>query len=617
MQRRKEIFTAWLRAGMWTAVGCCLFTGQAYAVSFETESGIQADWNTYITIGTTIRMQEPDQDLISTGNGGNNPNLGASAQDDGNLNFEKHDAVSTIAKVLTELELSKGDYRFFGRVKAWYDYTLSNEGVPHGHWNNGYLPGAELSDSGYDNRNKYAGLDLLDLYVQGSYEAGDNNLVVTAGRSVVNWGESLFYQGVNSYSIIDVQALRRPGAELKEALMPATQLHVAMDMPSGLTIEGFYQFGWDKTTIDSCGTFFSIADLGFTPGCDGLTLNLAPGITDYLIVNGPLPGPLGALPLPVALPRAKDREADDNGQYGLALQYYSTNLDTEFGLYHVNYHSHVPVLSGYAPGITMPMPFAIAQLTTQGQYFFEYPEDIKVFGLSAITTLFGWSVAGELSHHKDFPVQVNTVDILQSLFGAGPVAVDMGFTGPPPHGTEIPGYRSLDKTQLQLNTLKLFSDVAGASTLQLVAETAFIWADDIPDPRSGLRFGRAPGFGYSNHATMPACGTPNNGTNPWCGNLDGYTTDFAWGYKLRAALNYTNLISNATITPSVFWGHDVKGFSPDGQVLEDRKTIGLGLRADFSKKYFVDVSYTNYLDDAEFDYSRDRDFVSLSIGASY
>ncbi len=263
------------------------------------------------------------------------------------------------------------------------------------------------------------------------------------------------------------------------------------------------------------------------------------------------------------------------------------------------------------------MPFAIAQLTTQGQYFFEFPEDIKVYGVSAIGTLFSWSVAAELSYHKDFPVQINTVDILQSLFGAGPLAADLGFVGPPAFGTEISGYRRLDKTQLQFNTLKLFNHVAGATTLQLVGEVAFIWTGDIPNPASGLRYGRAPGYGYSDHATMPACGTPNNGSNPWCGNLDGYTSDFAWGYKIRAALNYTNLISNTTVIPSLFWGHDVKGFSPDGQVLEGRKTIGLGLRMDISKKYFVDVIYTNYLDDAEFDYLRDRDFISLSIGASY
>jgi len=44
--------------------------------------------------------------------------------------------------------------------------------------------------------------------------------------------------------------------------------------------------------------------------------------------------------------RDQDREASDSGQYGLALRWYSEELNsTEFGFYFMNYHSRVPIAS--------------------------------------------------------------------------------------------------------------------------------------------------------------------------------------------------------------------------------------------------------------------------------
>ncbi len=47
------------------------------------------------------------------------------------------------------------------------------------------------------------------------------------------------------------------------------------------------------------------------------------------------------------------------------------------------------------------------------RYFIEYPEDIRLYGLSFSTTLpSGTAWSGEISYRPNAPVQINTTDIL-------------------------------------------------------------------------------------------------------------------------------------------------------------------------------------------------------------
>ena len=88
------------------------------------------------------------------------------------------------------------------------------------------------------------------------------------GRQVVSWGESTFIQGgLNSSNPFDVNALRRPGASLKEGLLPVGMLYVNAGVTENLSIEAFYQYDWEKTQIDGCGTYFSGADFA-ADGCN-------------------------------------------------------------------------------------------------------------------------------------------------------------------------------------------------------------------------------------------------------------------------------------------------------------------------------------------------------------
>ena len=82
----------------------------------------------------------------------------------------------------------------------------------------------------------------LDLFVYGSFDLGEMPLDLRIGRQVVNWGEATFIQGVNILNPIDVNAIRRPGVEIKEALLPVSLLYGNLGFGTGWSLEAFYQF---------------------------------------------------------------------------------------------------------------------------------------------------------------------------------------------------------------------------------------------------------------------------------------------------------------------------------------------------------------------------------------
>uniref|UniRef100_UPI00352B8078 DUF1302 family protein n=1 Tax=Salmonella sp. M265 TaxID=3240301 RepID=UPI00352B8078 len=72
---------------------------------------------------------------------------------------------------------------------------------------------------------------------------------------------------INSINPMDVAAFRRPGAEIKEGLIPVNMFYLSQNLTDNLSAEGFYQIEWDQTVVDNCGTFFSQPDV-VADGCD-------------------------------------------------------------------------------------------------------------------------------------------------------------------------------------------------------------------------------------------------------------------------------------------------------------------------------------------------------------
>ncbi|MGB5331171.1 MAG: DUF1302 domain-containing protein [Woeseiaceae bacterium] len=646
------------------------------AVAAEFELGaFEGSFNSQISLGASWRMSEIEPRLVTPGNAPGFGMASTSTADDGDLNFKDGDIFSLILKGVHDLELRNGDFGLFLRGKYWYDEELANGKRPHGNSANLYTPNQKLSDSGFDDFAQASGIELLDAFIYNTFYLGENRapLDVRLGRQVISWGESLFIQnGVNSVNPIDVSAFRRPGAEIKEGLLPVAMLTFAAGVTDALSIEAFYQLQWEKTVIDGCGTYFSTADVAST-GCNIVTLRATPPFSDQVnMANG------------LFITRQPDIEPDDGGQFGVAFRYFAEKLaGSEFGLYYMNIHSRIPYLGGFAssnslvPVSAIPAPL-IAALTPQlgsppwpfiptdpfggnPQYFAEFPEDIELFGVSVATNFAGFAVSGEVSYRPDFPVQINTTEILQGAVGEAPWSTVLPRVIAAGPGGSASGYDLLPVTQAQVTLARFFDQVLGASRLTIAAEIGANWVGSLPE-QSVQRYGRNPTYGMGYFTPIPlttlfgippavlpllppaladelagdlACDQPFfpspdflafvaptvvvpivPNTNTANCTSDGYVTDTSWGYRIRAVLTYNDVFAGINLTPSLAWSHDVDGYSPNSNFNEDAKALTLSLGAEYLNRYTGSLAYTAF-SGGDYNTVEDRDFLSLSVSVSF
>ena len=590
----------------------------------------EGSFNSQISLGSSWRMSEIEPLLVTPGSA---PGLGTASTgtaDDGDLNFEDGDAFSLILKGVHDFELRKGDFGLFLRGKYWYDQELEKGKRPHGTSANLYTPNQTLDDSGFDDYAQASGIALLDAFVYGTFYLGENDmpLDLRVGRQVASWGESTFIQnGINSINPVDVSAFRRPGAEIKEGLLPVSMITIAAGLTDALSFEAFYQLEWEKTVIDGCGTYFSTADVAAT-GCNVVTLTGL--LSDQAnMANG------------LFITRQPDVEPDDSGQFGVAFRYFAEKLaGSEFGVYYMNYHSRIPYLGGFtsnneALGGPPNTPFIPGNpLGGNPQYFTEFPEDIELYGISIATNFAGFAVSGEVSHRPDFPVQINTTELLQAAVGGAPwstVLPRVIAVGP---GASASGFDLMPVTQAQVTFIRFFDQVLGASRLSFAAEIGANWVGDLPE-QSVQRYGRSPtyGMGYFEPIPLPSpplppgqfitCSEGNAlaGVAPPNYNArnctsDGYVTDSSWGYRVRAGLAYNDVFAGVNLTPSFAWSHDVDGYSPNSNFNEGSKALTVSLGAEYLNRYTGSLAYTSF-SGGDYNTIEDRDFLSVSFSVSF
>jgi hypothetical protein len=598
------------------AFGALGWGGVAQAGTFTLDNGVEGQWTLGASLGTNWRATSPDPALIGVNNGG----TGNAGADDGELNYGKGKVFTTTAKLIGDLQLKGENLGLFVRAKAWYDYQAKNRTVPHGSAANDYAADSKLNDSEFDSLSKFSGAAVQDAYVFGNFKLGSAPLNVKLGNQVVNWGESTFISGgVNQYGAIDVPAARRPGAQVKEILLPIPQVAASVGLGEGFSAEAFYELKWTRTVLDGCGTYFSFGDIiNCTKGNNSGTKYIAfdplggPDSAGWNGYGAPFPAPLNG-----RMSLLSDREPKDSGQFGLSAKFFSKPLDTEFGAYFVNYHQNTPAFSlertptndplsvwngAFAPAI--PIPGMSARFDYSG-------ENIKVLGLSASTVLANWSFFGEVSHTKDFPVSLNGPDMVNAFFGAGPLASRL--SGAP--GERLVGYDRKSKTQLQITTLKAFPNVMGADTLTFLAEVGMQHWSGIGDPATSVRYGRGGPYGSGPIAAFGGI-CPGQANASYCEN-EGFATANAWGYRMFFEWSYANVFAGINLKPRVFVSHDVHGYSADGVFSQGRWSMAPGIRADYNNKVYVDFSYNRFNHSAKYDFQHDRDFFSLVAGINF
>ena len=576
---------------------------------------LEGHFDTTISVGASVRTEDPASSNFCTTLGGTNGDCGKS---DGNLNYDQWDFTSTVIKATHDIDLRWRNLGSFVRLNYFYD--AENE--------DGSRRRTALSG---DARNVVgADFELLDAYISGDFLSRERPISVRIGNQVISWGESTFIQnGINVINPIDVGRLRVPGSELREALLPIPAVWASLGVTDNLTLESFYQWAWKETVIDPPGSFFSNSD-GLGQG--GELLDISQGHNDCALnpvaFGFRLDGTIG----PGCVRRGPDVDASDTGQWGVALRLFAPQLNaSEFGLYFLNTHSRLPFISGsfaetasqatarllsegVAPALLpLAVPAAVIEGVRAAQ---EYPDDIRKFGASFSTTIERLDIAlqGEASYAIDQPIQLSEGQLVAGLLEAAQLA---------PPGTALPGVRlpkpgeffsgALDHDvwtgQATLTKIvepgRFVGGVLGADQLIFVAEAGFVRVRD---------------FESENEISFQGAVTPQSVlTGSTATQRAEFASASSWGYVTQLALVYNNAFLGVNLQPVVGFRHDVAGTTPAplGNFVEHRKGLNLALRGDFLNRWSGEISYTNFFGGGQNNPLRDRDFISFNLKYSF
>jgi len=535
--------------------------------------------------------------------------------DNGNLNYDQGDLISNALKFTSDLAFAGPTWGAFVRVTGFHDFENAD---------NDDLSRTAREFVGEDYR-------LLDAYVYKDFDIGNQIASVRLGRQVISWGESTFIQqGINVINPIDVSKIRVAGAELKEAFLPIDMISFSTSITDNLSLEAVYMFEFEQTDPDPAGTYFSTNDFA-TPGGEYVALGFGsvPELADLdLIAQLPAPQALIDATLSnvanASIGRAATPATSDDGQYGLALRYYSEALNnTEFGLYFLNYHSRLPLISGYAlgqPGVGLGVTSP-----SSGSYFTEFPEDIRLYGLSFNTTInsLGMSLQGELSYRDNVPLQIDDVEVLfaalSPLNTAIPAPYDQFLSqlGNFEVGEYNQGWDRHEVSQLQFTATKLFgpNDFFGTDQIVLLGEVGFTHVWDLPS-QDVLRY-NGPGTDTGGGVSTLDGGTSRN---PVTTSSDFFATPFSWGYRLVTRFDYNSVFGSSwNLSPRLAFNHDVNGTTPGpgGNFIEGRKSYTIGVNGIYLEKWSADLSYTGYSGAGIQNLIFDRDFVAFNVKYSF
>lgn len=600
-------------------LGCMV--GSAAAMDFHF-GDIDGQLDSALSIGANMSLEDPDPDLMRSASG-----------DDGRRNYRSGDVYSKLFKGSHDLELKKGDTGVFLRANYWYDYATRDESQRF----------KNIEDAGRKRSAKSAGAQLLDAFIYHNYTLADQPGSVRLGKQVVNWGESTFTQGgLNVVNPANLSALRRPGSEVKEALVPVNMAYVMQNITDNLSVDFFYQLDWEQTSLDNCGTFFSANDY-VADGCSDF--DTGPNLTgNAAAVNGLTPFGVSLNQEGIRIGRAGDEDARNDGQWGFSMRWLVPALDTEFGAYIANYHSRLPYLgtisspylsnTDFAPqlcaNLGVPSAACGGWLNSEAggslvgalrlgtsKYVVQYPEDIRLYGLSFSTTLaMGTALQGELSYRPNLPLQYNGVDLIQANLNdpaRSPLITSGALAGTDSGRSN--GYRRKEVTQAQVTATHVLSQIMGAEQVALVGEVGTTFVGGL-EGKYGPRYGRNSTYGSGVLADNNVC-IANSQTPQHC-NDKGFTTPFSWGYRARVIWSYADAFAGVDLKPSLSWSHDVEGYGPtEGSGFnEGSKAISLGLDANFRSTYSASLAYTNFID-GDYGTRGDRDFLALSLGLTF
>lgn len=572
----------------------------AHAANYDVgEGALRVDGSVFV--GTAVRTVRQDAQLLPDVNSslvglqGNavTPSAGKN-QDDGNLNFNRGDAVAHVVKGYLTLDYRWRDYGIVASGKAWYDYAAAHGSRPWGNVPNGLAAGEALSDSGALPRSKFGGVVGDNFYGYGRNRFADVTLDWNVGYQRLDWGNRyLVFGGLNDLNPLDVPATLRPGAVREEETRIAFPAVFARATFSRSTsVEAFYQIRFQRSAPPECGTFFAAQDT-LSEGCDKVMLGQGSDRASLATGN--------------YIRRAGTPHPSDAGQGGLALKHTVDNWATEFGFYAAQFHSR-PSFYSAIKSLRQGAPFIPGDPNNLNpQFLTEFPENIRIFGATFDTRFRGGAVFGEFTYRPNQPLQYNTADILAAITSAtapSPLRAQVNALAP---GATFHAWERRDAMQLQLGATGTADGVLGAAGLNWLAEVVYKGVPDLPDPAI-TRFGRSDVFGQG--PVNSVCPAPQA---PIQCSFDGFVSRNAFAYRVRASLVYSGAFDGVDVIPSVFFGQDISGWSGDGGILQGRMLAIAALRANFATGWTAEIAWRPTWG-GTYNNLRDRSTAQASVG---
>ena len=313
------------------------------------------------------------------------------------------------------------------------------------------------------------------------------------------------------------------------------------------------------------------------------------------------------------------------------------NSPTFSALYNVtNIGRLAPIVGGVVPATQLAALNATnaACATAAGRpgtYFVDYPENIKLWGLSVNTAgPAGVALQGEYSYRSNQPLQLPSAELLLAALGGANqlTSTDPATANAVPYGTEITGYRRVKMHQVQATATKAFGPTFGANQAIVLGEIGFTHLDLPGD----LKFA-GPGC----HLPQPGSSTSSAYNSV---STDCFTTENSWGYRLVGRLDFDNLIGGATVSPRLAFAQDVSGVGPTFN--EGAKALTFGIGVTYLQKWQADIAYTTFFGGNTFagtdspnaasgplppgqsasyasgsNYLKDRDFLAVSVSYAF
>jgi hypothetical protein len=353
----------------------------ARARAFDIDTGIpdlRLRWDNTFKYSVAARTQGPSGALVD-------PQVQPTAvnQDDGDRNLRRT-LVQNRFDLLSEADVQYGDFGVRASGAAWYDFVYN---ATNGNNSPATVNSVSVApDQFTDATSKLMGrkAELLDAFVIAKHRFGDMAGTLRAGRHALQWGESLFF-GSNGIAggqapVDFIKLLSIPGLQFKEIIRPTWQVSGQLQATPAIAIGAYYQFEYEHNRLPAAGSYFSTLDFV--------------GDGAERIFAGPPGGPFAA---PQAFFRSADLSAKDLGQYGFQLRVNSSELETDFGLYWIQYHAKDPQIY-LNPG---QPNFTTGQV---GTYSLVYHENVSAFGASASKTFGQVNFAGEVSYRFNAPL---------------------------------------------------------------------------------------------------------------------------------------------------------------------------------------------------------------------